>query len=194
MKNDLLKRVYLHPLFTEDDLQIIFEAHEKITFGKGDLVLKQGQIANEYMIVERGLMRSFVHNFDGKDITTNFFSNNEIVIEVSSLFQRIPTDENILALTDCVCWKIDFDAFQKLFHSIEGFSEWGRAWMSKSLFDFKQRSVSMITNSATERYYKLLEEKPLVLQNAPLKHIATYLGITDTSLSRIRRDTIGQQT
>lgn len=183
-----LQYVYQHSLLAEDDLKKIFDAHGKVSFGKGELLLEEGQIADYYLILESGLMRSFVHSFDGKDITINFFATNEIVIEVSSLFQRIPTQENIQALTDCVCWKIDFDAFQQLFHSIGGFSEWGRTWMSKSLFEMKKRSVSMITDSATERYHRLIAEKPLVLQKAPLKYIASYLGITDSSLSRIRKD------
>ncbi len=156
---------------------------------KGDFLLREGHIANEYFILEQGLIRAFVHNFDGKDITTSFFVKDEIVIDVSSLFQRIPSNENIQALTDCVCWKIEFQVFQELFHSIEGFREWGRAWMAQSLFEFKNRSVSMITDSATDRYLNLLQHKPDVLKYAPLKQIASYLGITDTSLSRIRKET-----
>lgn len=86
------------------------------------------------------------------------------------------------------CWQIDFESFQNLFHSIKNFSEWGRAWMAHKLFEFKQRSVEMITDSATDRYLKLIQDKPSVIQYAPLKNIATYLGITDSSLSRIRRE------
>lgn len=188
MDVDLLKQVYQHPLLRKEDLQKICGAHEKVSFRKGAFLLKEKEIANEYYILENGLIRSFVHDSNGKNITTNFFSENEIVIEVSSLFQRIQTQENIQTLTDCTCLKIDFGTFQELYHSIEGFSEWGRAWMSRSLFEHKQRSVSMIADSASERYDRLLHEKPMVVQNAPLKHIASYLGITDTSLSRIRKE------
>lgn len=189
MDEDSLKHIYNHSLLSAEDLKKIFDAHEKVTYKKGEFVLKAGQIANDYLILESGLMRSFVHDFNGNDITTNFFINNDLVIEVSSLFQRIPTRENIQALVECVCLKIDFEDFQNLFHSIEGMREWGRGWMSNSLFEFKQRSVSMITDSATERYLTLTKTKQQVAQQAPLKHIASYLGITDTSLSRIRKET-----
>lgn len=77
------------------------------------------------MIMESGLMRSFAYDYKGNDITTDFFCNHEIIIDVLSLFKRIPTSENIQALTDCECWQIDFEIFQELFHSISGFSEWG---------------------------------------------------------------------
>ncbi len=190
MKSDALRAVYQHELLSDEDLKAICDAHHEITFSKGQHILETGTIADGYMILESGLIRSYVIDFNGKDITTDFFIQNGLVIEVSSLFQRIPSQENIEALTDCTCWKIDFQVFQQLFHSIEGFREWGRSWMSSNLFEFKQRSVSMITDSATERYHKLMETKPEVFQYSSLKHIASYLGVTNTSLSRIRKETM----
>lgn len=189
MKPSALRAAYQHELLAEKDLDLVCAAHHPITFSKGEHILKTGTIADGYLVLESGLIRSYVIDFNGKDITTNFFTQGEIVIEVSSLFQRIPARENIEALTDCVGWKIDFQDFQQLFHSLEGFREWGRAWMANSLFEFKQRSVAMIADSATERYHKLMETKPEVFQHSSLKHIASYLGVTDTSLSRIRKET-----
>jgi CRP/FNR family transcriptional regulator, anaerobic regulatory protein len=78
--------------------------------------------------------------------------------------------------------------FQQLFHSIPNFAEWGRAWMSNELFQFKLRSVSIITDSATDRYKALVQNQSQIILQAPLKCIATYLGITDSSLSRIRKE------
>lgn len=188
MKDELLEKVYNHPFIADDDLKRIIDTHEKVEFKKGEIILKEGGIANDYMIIESGLMRSYVYDYDGNDVTTNFFINDEIVIEVSSLFQRIPTKEYIETLTDCTCYKIDFNTFQDLFHEIEYFRDWGRAWLSQSLFDFKQRSVSIIKDSATDRYLHLVKSKPQIIQQAPLKHIASFLGVTDTSLSRIRKN------
>lgn len=188
MKNELLSLVYQHPLINSEELEEIIAAHRKIELKKGDFVLREGKIANDYLILESGLIRSFAYDYKGNDITTDFFSRQDVVIEVLSLFNRIPTKENIQALTDCVCWKIDFEIFQKLFQTIPGFPEWGRLWMTGRLFHFKQRSVESVTVSAKERYLKLLREKPEVIRQSPLKHVATYLGITDTSFSRIRKE------
>jgi len=91
-------------------------------------------------------------------------------------------------MTDCVCWKIDFEAFQNLFKKIKGLSELGRSWMTERLFQCKQHAISMITDSASERYLSLQNNYPQILQHAPLKNIASYIGVTDTSLSRIRRE------
>ncbi len=171
-----------------EELDRLIDAHECVTYKKGDFVLKQGETANSYLIIQKGLMRSFVYDTEGNDITTDFFCESDLAIEVLSLFNRIPTPENIQALTDCECWKLNFTVFQELFHSIAGFTEWGRLWMTSSLFYFKQRSLEMVTTSAKERYLQLIKEKPQVVLQAPLRNIASYLGITETSFSRIRKE------
>ncbi len=123
-------------------------------------------------------------------MTTGFVGDGEILIEAASLFQRIPTVEYLQALTDGVAWKMDHDTFQQLFHDVEGVREWGRSWMINQWFDLKRRTNAMITDSAKDRYLALMKENPEIIQVAPLKQIASYLGITDSSLSRIRRDLI----
>ncbi|MDD3075244.1 MAG: Crp/Fnr family transcriptional regulator [Proteiniphilum sp.] len=187
-KQKTLHNVYQHPLLTDKDLAVINALHKRVVYNKGDFYLRKGENPHSYLILQKGLMRSFVFDYDGNEITTHFFTEQEVVIEVLSLFKHASSEESIQALTECVCWEIDFEAFEKLFHTIPGLSEWGRAWFSEELSRFKQRSVQMITQRASERYMKLLKEKPQIIRQAPLKQIATYLGITDTSLSRIRKE------
>lgn len=188
MSKDFFKSIYHHPLIGYQDFKEIIAAHSRIEFSKNEILLQEGKISNAYYLIESGVYRSFVNAYNGNEITTGFFDTNEILIEVSSLFQRIPTDENLQAITNGAAWKIEFETFQKLFHNIKGFREWGRAWMSNQLFISKQRAIQMLTQSASERYLQLLKERPQILKKAPLKHIASYLGITDTSLSRIRKE------
>ncbi len=188
MKNRLLSQIYSHPMIRSEELGRLIDAHTRTTYKKGDFILRQGEMANSYSIIETGLMRAFVHDTEGNDITTDFFCESDLAIEVLSLFKRTSTSENIQALTDCECWVIDFAVFQELFQSIEGFPEWGRLWMTNSLFRFKQRFLDMATISAKERYLQLIKEKPQVVLQAPLRSIASYLGITETSFSRIRKD------
>ena len=182
-----LKYIYRHPLLSEEVLDRIWEAHTPVQFKKNELLLKEGETAAEYYLVEEGLFRAFVYDYDNNEITTEFFCVGEIVIIPSSLFQKSPSKENLQAVTQGKLWKIEYEKFQALFHAIEGFREWGRVWFSFQVFNMKQRSLDMITETASNRYLKLLKEKPQIIQQAPLKQIASYLGITDTSLSRIRR-------
>ena len=185
-----LQAIYQHPLLTTAELDTIFDAHTLVTFNKDDFLLKKGKVANSYFCISEGMVRSYVYDFNGNDITTGFIGENEIAIDVVSLFHQIPTVEYFQALTNCKCYVIDLDKFQVLYHSIKGLNEWGRAWMSKSLYDLKQRTISMITDSASDRYKRLQKQHTQILQQAPLKFIASYLGITDTSLSRIRKELV----
>ena len=121
--NPVFSYIYQHPLFTEEDLKKLSESHFCVEFKKGDFLLKEGETSDEYYLLEEGLVRAFVHDYDNNEITTEFFTSNEIVIIPSSLFQKIPSKEYLQAVTDCVLWKIKYDVFQELFHSIEAFRE-----------------------------------------------------------------------
>lgn len=182
------EKIYNHPSMKKEDYVELMASHTKIVFSKNEIVLNEGKTSNAYYLIENGLFRSFVIDFKGNEITTNFFGPNEILIEVPSLFLRIPSLENLQALTEGTAWRIEFSEFQKLYSSIEGFTEWGRTWMSNQLFISKQRAVHMLTKSATERYLDLIKEQPEIIKQLPLKYIASYLGVTDTSLSRIRKE------
>ena len=151
-------------------------------------LLKEGRISNEYFFLEHGFMRSFAYDLDGNDVTTNFYWDNQIVFEVSSFFNRTISRENIQCLTHCEGWVITYDQLNMLFHTLPEFREFGRSILVNNLTFLKSRMLSMITETAEERYEHLLKRNPEIFQFAPLKFIASYLGITDTSLSRIRKE------
>jgi CRP-like cAMP-binding protein len=183
-----LNNVFGKTDMTKEEKEIAISKFKQVTFERSSFLLEEGETANQYWFIQSGFLRSYVIDTEGNDITTNFFSVGDIVIDWPSFFLRNPTRENIQALTDCVCWQLDFETFQELFHSIRNFREQGRTTLVGSYFALKRHSISMIADQARDRYLKLLKEKPHIVQNVSLKHIATYLGITDTSLSRIRKE------
>ncbi|MBR9855494.1 MAG: Crp/Fnr family transcriptional regulator [Algicola sp.] len=188
MTDSFFENIYNYPTILKNEYQEIINSHSRVECIKNQTIVQSGSMCHEYYLIECGVFRSSIYNYDGEEVTTDFFNDNEVLIDSSSLFQRIPALESIQALTDGVLWKIEYETFQELFHKIEGFREWGRTWMANELFISKQRSLSMITLTATERYLNLIKEKPQVIKQVPLKYIASYLGITDTSLSRIRKE------
>lgn len=183
-----LKNIFSPTTFSESELKIIIPKFKKVSFSKNDYLLKEGIIENHYWFIESGFARSFVNDTKGNDITTDFYGQGEIAIDWSSFFLRNPTRENIQALTDIVCWQLDFETFQQLFHGIEPFREQGRKKLVGSYFALKNQRVSFIADEAKERYLRLVQEKPHIIKNVSLQHIATYLGITKYSLSRIRKE------
>lgn len=158
------------------------------TILKNDFHLRERQISDEYFFLEQGFMRAFAYNITGNDITTNFYKAGNVVFEVSSFFNRTTSKENIQAVTDCSGWYISYEQLNKLFHSIPDFRDFGRSVLVNGYASLKVRMLSMITETAEERYANLLRTAPEIFQAAPLKHIASYLGMTDTSLSRIRKE------
>lgn len=173
---------------TKEELKIILPKYKKVTISKNDYLLNQGSVEKKYWFVESGFVRSYIIDIEGNDITFNLYASGDVVIDYPSFFFLLPTRENIQALTDCVCWEIDFASFQELFNSISNYREQQRGLLVGSYFALKEHSISLIADQAKERYLKLLKSKPHIIQNISLKHIATFLGITDTSLSRIRKE------
>lgn len=189
MKNEhFLKSIFSATDYKASEIEWILSKFKQVKFAKNDFLLTEGKTENYYWFLESGFVRSFVNDTNGNDITTNFYGSKDVVIDWSSFFLRHPTRENIQALTDCVCWQLDFETFQQLFHSIETFREEGRRRLVSSYFALKNHSVSMIADQAKERYIQLLKDRPHIVQNVSVQHIATYLGITKYSLSRIRKE------
>ncbi|MBL0913278.1 MAG: cyclic nucleotide-binding domain-containing protein [Bacteroidia bacterium] len=183
-----LSRVFPTPSFSAAEQAEIITAFRQVRFAKGDHLQEEGKTARYYHFMESGLARSYATDTEGRDISTGFYTSGDIVIDWTSFFLRSPAREHIQALSTCTCWQLDFETFQRLFHTIEAFREAGRTRLVQSYVELKNQSISMITDPARERYKRLLREKPEICRNVSLKQIASYLGITDTSLSRIRRE------
>lgn len=181
-----LTEIFKESNFSNEELLLVLSQYSRVEFKKNDFLLREGEIGNYYYFLEEGFARSYSINLNGIDITTKFFTKNEIVIDWQSYFLKSACKENVQAITPCIGWKITFTNFMKLF-KIEAFREVGRTNLIKNYFELKNHSLSAITTDATERYLALITDKPDIVQNVPLKQIATYLGIADTSLSRIRK-------
>ncbi|HEY2582420.1 MAG TPA: Crp/Fnr family transcriptional regulator [Mucilaginibacter sp.] len=166
----------------------IAEQFDYKSISKNQFLLAAGKVSDEYLFLEKGCMRTFAHDTAGNEVTTNFCLPGQVAFEVSSFFNRTRSKENIQALTDCEGWFITYEQLNNLFHTLPEFREFGRSVLVRGFTDLKTRMLSMITETAEERYEILLQTKPEIFQLAPLKYIASYLGITDTSLSRIRKE------
>lgn len=191
LEKKLLNTIFSHANLSAPEKEKVLGAFSRVTFHKNEFLFKEGQTLHHYYFLEEGFVRSFTYDYDGNDVTTKFYSQPEIVIDWTSFMLRTPTRENFQANTDCVCWSLEFEAFQELFNSVTGFRESGRARFANSYFELKKHHLSIISLTAKERYLLLMKEHPEIIQHASLKHIATYLGVTDTSLSRIRKEISG---
>ena len=186
-KYEFLSTIFNPERFSEEELTLILDQFTLVEFKKNDFLIEMGKNSSYYYFLEKGFLRSYTIDLEGNDITSKFFGPKDIVIDWYSYFLKKPSKEPIQALTSGQCWKIRFSDFMKLFH-IEAFREVGRTRLVQNYFELKNHSISVIADHAKDRYLNLLNEKPELVHNVPLKHLATYLGITDTSLSRIRNE------
>ncbi|WP_343660545.1 Crp/Fnr family transcriptional regulator [Chryseobacterium sp.] len=179
-----IKKTYPVSDFTAN---FIADNFEPVILSKYQLTLREGSINSDYIFLEKGYMRSYVLDIDGNEVTTNIFKPDEMVFEVESYFQRKPSKESIEAITSCVVWIGKYEKCQRLFHTLPEFREFGRAILVRGFTELKKRTISMIKEKSEKRYEDLLSESPDIFRHVPLKFIASYLGITNTSLSRLRK-------
>ncbi len=185
---DLLINFILNivPISREDASEIA-NSFRQLQLKKGELLVKENQISDDYFYLQQGLMRTFLYDLKGDEITTDFFIENNIVFEVTSFFNRIPSEANIQAITDCFGFRISYKELNALFHNKVAFRDFGRAILVKEFISSKKRNYGMINRTAEQRYQDLLLSRPKILQHSPLKYVASYLGITDSTLSRLRK-------
>lgn len=176
---------HIHP--SPDGLAGIAEAFEQVVFDKGEYLLRAGKVSG-YFVLTEGVMRAYSHSDEGAEVTTNFYTGPRVVFEPGSFFLRQPSQTNIVALSHCAGYLTNFTTLNGLFHQSPEFREFGRAILVKELVLLQQQKLSFSLEAAEKRYLQLMEESPDVFRHAALKHIASYLGVTDTSLSRIRRE------
>jgi CRP-like cAMP-binding protein len=175
------------PMVPERCAEIV-QRFAPVQLPKGGFFLNEGKIADEYLFLTEGWMRAYTHDTDGDEVTTAFYSLGQVVFDVDSFFNRTPSKENIVALSDCSGFALTFAELNDLFHAFPEFREFGRRVLVRGFAALKQRMLAMINTTAETRYAALLRREPMIFQHVPLKHIATYLGVTDTSLSRIRKE------
>ncbi len=189
MNKDKL-REYMQSVNSIPDYKIIelTEDFEYLSFPKYTFLIKENKIIEQTYFLEIGYIRSFTLDKDGLEVTTNIYSAPCFVNDFTSFFKQLPSTQNYQTITSCKCWTMKLKKVEYYFHHSPEFREFGRLLILEHYDNLNERMLGMIKDNAETRYLKLLSKHPDIFQNVPLKIIASYLGVTDTSLSRIRND------
>ncbi|MFZ4928055.1 Crp/Fnr family transcriptional regulator [Chryseobacterium sp. Mn2064] len=185
-----LLNTYFHSLFSIKD-----EVVEKITetFGHFELkanavLLDKDVISTKTFFLEKGYVRSYIINEDNEEITTHIYAAPCFVNDFLSFFRQQPAKEVYQTVTDCVFWETGLENVQHNFHNIPEFREFSRLLFVLNYYNIHDRLIEMASQKASTRYANLMKKDPDIFRHVPLKIIASYLGIKDSSLSRIRRE------
>ena len=164
------------------------QAFKKVELPKGTQLLSQGQTCKKLYFIEKGLSRSYYYNEKGKDVTVWFFSDNNVMVSVESFFQQKPSLYQMELLENSSLQVITYDDLQKLFEKYHSVERFGRLLSINLLTDLVEKLNAIQFQTAKERYAFLIKKYPDIAYRAPLGHIASYLGITQETLSRIRAE------
>ena len=149
------------------------------------ILLQEGQISRTMFFIEKGCLRTWVNN-DGKEITTQFFFEGDSVSSIESFRTNQPSLYSIESLEACILQTISQKEFQNTVENSPELQKEIEKHLFKRLFQTQQLFYSYLKNNPQKRYEELIEQHPEILQRVPQHYIASYLGITPVSLSRIR--------
>lgn len=149
------------------------------------ILLREGQISKKAFYIEKGCLRIWFNN-DGKDVTFQFFFEGQGVSSIESFRTNQPSFFNMETIEPCILQSINKKDFQKIVNSSAAIKEQIEEQLFQRLLLYQKLFLSRIKDSPQKRYEELLENHPEILQRIPQHYIASYLGITSVSLSRIR--------
>jgi len=172
----------------QDAMAAIQQAFTKTEMPKGTKILRQGQTCKKLFYLEKGLGRSYYYNEKGKDVTVWFFSDDNIMVSVESFFQQKPSLYDMELLENSSLHYITYQDLQNLFDQYHSIERFGRLLAIQLLTDVVEKLNAIQFQTAKERYHFLIQKYPDIAYRAPLGHIASYLGITQETLSRIRAE------
>jgi len=176
---------YFYPL--SEGIKDYFRKHTySCSFRKGKLLLKAGEVCEHIYFIKKGAVRGFIK--DGtKDITTWITAENEVVSSISSLDIREPAQENMQAIENCEMLALTYTDFQNLYVKFPEFNIVARKLLQKYYQDAERRAFIARVTKAEKKYRLFLTRYGHLANRIPLKYIASFLGITLETLSRVRK-------
>jgi CRP/FNR family transcriptional regulator, anaerobic regulatory protein len=169
------------------DLKAIIKSKTRIIhFYKNEIILEKGKVCKNLYFIEKGLARGFFIVEDGKDITNWFAPDGTLATSTYSFISQNPSFENIIALEDCKMQTISRKKLYDLYDKFPEMNEMGRKLIEIYYLELEERVNDLQFQTAKQRYEKFVKQDGYLLQRTSLGHIASYLGITQETLSRIR--------
>ncbi len=184
--NPLIKQLKKYGNLTSEIETELNEKIKSLIKQKGDFLLKEGQIVSNLFVIEKGLVRSF-YNINEREINVWFGFESGILGSVMPLFFSQPSIENIQFLEDTTLYYISSNDLESFYNSSQEMNTIGRKMAEEYCKILEERSFLLQTHTAEQHYHWLLKNQPEALQRISLGHIASYLGISQETLSRIRK-------
>jgi len=175
-----------HVKVSEADWEFISQRFIQTKIAKKTVFLKVGEIEDRIHFLERGVVREYIPKIDS-DLTFDFTFENQFFSAYWSFLNQSPNQYQMQTLTETVLWSITYEQLQEIYQKTEIGNVIGRLTAEGLYINKFKRELSLLKDTAEERYLRLFEEYPRLIMQIPLKYIASYIGVTPQALSRIRR-------
>jgi len=182
--DEILDNIY--PLSGESK-QAIKQYITEVNYPKGHILFRTDKIKMTVYFIRKGMVRAYCYQND-HEVTFWFGKEGEPVISMKNYVEGQKGYEDIELMEDCELYELKTADLQQLFQEDIHVANWGRRMAEQELLRVEERLISRQFRTATERYKELLTANPDLVQRVALGHIASYLGITQVSLSRIRAE------
>ncbi len=186
MYEDLKQFVNQFANLGQEEWEAVMPLIETRELRKNDYFVREGEVARYISFTQSGYLRVF-YNHDGDEITRDISPLHTFVTALPSFVSQTPSYEIIQAITDCELFVIYHDNLEFLYDSYSNWQRVGRRVIEEMFVQTQSRIYAFITQPAEVRYKEMMKQFPDIFQHVPLQYIASYLGITSQSLSRLRR-------
>lgn len=186
--SEFVKHINQYYPLSEETIQDLLDICTEEYYHKNDLLLESGSMARYYYFIKSGLIGYYTVDEQGNNIYKIFFEENSFVASTAAIIKNEPSDFNIIALEDCSVIQYSAKAYRELLEKHHDLALFNMYYLEKNWVVKKEPlEVSLKYETAKKRYLQLLENKSLY-NKLKQHHIASYLGITPTQLSRIKKD------
>jgi len=182
--DEIIDSIHLLPA---ESKSLLKKSVMEVKHPKGSILLHADKIETNIYFIKKGIVRAYAHQ-DGDEITFWFGKEGDTIISMKSYVANQKGYEDIELLEDCELYELKAKNLQKLFDGDIHIANWGRKFAEQELIRTEERLISRQFLTATVRYKELLKYSPNLIKRVKLGHIASYLGITQVSLSRIRAE------
>lgn len=172
----------------QQQIDLVLSKTKEIEIKKEGYFSEAGKVPREVGFLKEGVLRVYYYNDKGEEITKYFLDENNLIVDINSYMQNIPSPAYVQAVTDARLSVFSKEAMEALSLTVNTWDGIINQIITRSLAEKVNRLSPMLAENATARYLSFLEKFPMLANRIPLSFMASYLGITQSSLSRIRKN------